>query len=62
MTMRTYENVRNGYKGVTATEMIQGRPSATYGRGRVCVAAGCRARLSLYNPGERCSLHDHPLY
>lgn len=28
--------------------------------GRVCEEEGCNTRLSVYNPGARCSLHEDP--
>jgi hypothetical protein len=34
------------------------RPSKAFGKGRVCREDGCRTRLSLYNPGKFCSLHE----
>jgi len=30
----------------------------SYGLGRVCAASGCATRLSRYNSGSVCSLHD----
>lgn len=33
------------------------RPSRTYAAGRTCAEPGCGARLSIYNSGDRCSLH-----
>ncbi|MGH9063998.1 MAG: hypothetical protein ACRDZQ_05955 [Acidimicrobiales bacterium] len=35
-----------------------GRPPRAFRRGRVCSAPGCRTRLSIYNSGDRCSLHE----
>ncbi len=32
-------------------------PVKTYSPGRTCGQAGCGVRLSVYNPGDRCSLH-----
>ncbi|MDY7105223.1 MAG: hypothetical protein S0880_28895 [Actinomycetota bacterium] len=29
-----------------------------YGKGRVCSEDGCEARLSIYNDGDFCSLHE----
>ncbi|HEX7168161.1 MAG TPA: hypothetical protein VF230_14375 [Acidimicrobiales bacterium] len=34
------------------------RPSKNFGKGRVCGEDGCGTRLSLYNPGKYCSLHE----
>lgn len=34
------------------------RPSKNFGDGRVCRESGCETRLSLYNPGKYCSLHE----
>lgn len=33
-------------------------PSARYASGRVCGEDGCATRLSIYNDGDRCSLHQ----
>ncbi len=46
-----------GRRFVTGTELIQGRPVRTYGRGRTCSTSGCETTLSLYNPNPRCSVH-----
>ncbi len=32
-------------------------PSRIFAAGRTCEEPGCRTRLSMYNDGERCSLH-----
>jgi hypothetical protein len=32
--------------------------SPTYPPGRVCRAKGCRTRLSVYNPTDRCAIHE----
>jgi hypothetical protein len=34
------------------------RPSRTYGQGRVCHHPGCDTRLSVYNDGDYCYLHE----
>ena len=34
------------------------RPSKAYAKGRTCKEAGCKARLSMYNPGKYCALHE----
>jgi hypothetical protein len=57
--MSIHKSTELGPIGVT--EIVRGRPSPTFGRGRICAAAGCRTHLSIYNPTTRCSLHDHPL-
>ena len=31
----------------------------SYGPGRVCDVAGCATKLSRYNSGSACSLHDN---
>jgi hypothetical protein len=36
----------------------EGRPSRTYRPGRVCQKQGCGTRLSIYNEGPRCAVHD----
>lgn len=35
-----------------------GRPSRSFGRGRVCKESGCETRLSMYNSGKYCSQHE----
>jgi hypothetical protein len=45
-------------EAVRVTELTHGRPTRTYGRGRVCAASGCRTHLSIYNPNHRCAIHD----
>ena len=35
-----------------------GRPSRTFGRGRVCEEDGCETRLSMYNEGRFCFQHE----
>jgi hypothetical protein len=54
-------NLFHGSKSVRITELTHGRPTPTYGGGRVCAAAGCGTHLSLYNPQVWCSIHDHAL-
>ena len=34
------------------------RPNRTYPRQRVCSAEACEARLSIYNPADRCWQHE----
>jgi len=34
------------------------RPSKKFGKDRTCKQEGCGTRLSLYNPGKFCSLHE----
>jgi hypothetical protein len=60
--MSAGRNPGQGTRRISATELIHGRPTPSFGRGRVCTASGCRIHLSVYNPTDRCSLHDHPLY
>ena len=31
----------------------------SYGHGRVCEVPGCTTKLSRYNPGNACGLHDN---
>jgi hypothetical protein len=47
---------------VAGSDLVHGRPLRTYRRGRTCMVEGCDIRLSLYNPNERCALHDHHTY
>lgn len=35
-----------------------GRPARAFRRGRVCQEPDCETRLSMYNPGSRCCLHE----
>ena len=35
-----------------------GRPSRTFGRNRVCGEGECETRLSIYNEGDYCYLHQ----
>jgi hypothetical protein len=34
------------------------RPSRTFPRGRVCDEPGCDTKLSIYNEGDYCYLHE----
>ena len=34
------------------------RPSRRYRQGRVCQEPGCSTRLSIYNDGKHCALHE----
>jgi hypothetical protein len=34
------------------------RPSRAFGSGRTCREPGCGTRLSIYNQGRYCSLHE----
>jgi hypothetical protein len=34
------------------------RASRAFAKGRTCLEEGCEARLSMYNPGKYCSLHE----
>jgi hypothetical protein len=35
-----------------------GRPSRRFAEGRVCAEPGCGTRLSIYNDGDYCYLHE----
>ncbi|HUC36605.1 MAG TPA: hypothetical protein VMR97_05725 [Acidimicrobiales bacterium] len=35
-----------------------GRPSRTFPNGRVCGDPGCETKLSIYNDGDYCYLHE----
>jgi hypothetical protein len=48
----------DGSKWISGASLVHGAPSATYGRGRVCVAPGCGTLLSRYNPTDKCSIHN----
>jgi hypothetical protein len=34
------------------------RPTRTFAQGRVCAESGCGTRLSIYNDGDYCYLHE----
>ena len=34
------------------------RPSKSFSKDRTCKEQDCSARLSMYNPGSYCSLHE----
>jgi hypothetical protein len=34
------------------------RQSRRFGAGRVCAEPGCETRLSIYNDGRHCALHE----
>jgi hypothetical protein len=40
-----------------AIPLLQGEPLDTFARHRVCKHDGCTARLSRYNPSDRCGEH-----
>ncbi|MGH9149529.1 MAG: hypothetical protein ACRD0F_04230 [Acidimicrobiales bacterium] len=46
--------------GSIAGQPITGndRPSRAFGEGRVCREPGCETRLSIYNNGTYCYLHE----
>jgi hypothetical protein len=58
MTVKNSEN-RFGRRGISGTELLQGRPARTYRRGRICSKADCSTILSLYNPNPRCWHHSN---
>jgi hypothetical protein len=35
-----------------------GKPSRTFPEGRVCAEDGCETKLSIYNEGAYCCLHE----
>jgi len=48
---------RSANESIGALPLGHGTRSRSYGRGRVCTAAGCSTVLSLYNPSVLCSIH-----
>jgi hypothetical protein len=58
MTVRNFEN-RFGRRGMRGTELVHGPAARTFGRGRVCLTAGCGTPLSLYNPNSHCWVHSN---
>lgn len=45
-----------GVRGTLLTG--HGRPVPTFEKGRVCHYPGCNTRLSIYNSGKYCYLHE----
>jgi len=37
---------------------VPDRPSRSFGKGRKCAEPGCDTRLSMYNQGRFCYLHE----
>jgi hypothetical protein len=37
---------------------VSDRPSRSFGKGRKCKEDGCDTRLSIYNQGRYCYLHE----
>ena len=60
--MTLYAKIGYRTRLVAGSDLVHGRPLRTYRRGRTCTVEGCDIRLSLYNPNERCALHDHHTY
>lgn len=46
-------------RSVAATSLLgNDRPSARFLPGRICDEPGCETRLSIYNDGHFCALHQ----
>jgi hypothetical protein len=45
-----------GLQGERITSNDQ--PSRRFASGRICAHGGCRTRLSIYNDGRYCALHE----
>jgi hypothetical protein len=43
---------------LSGTQMEHSNPVRKYKAGRTCDVDGCDARLSVYNPGPVCALHQ----
>ena len=43
---------------LSGTQMERGNPVRKFKAGRTCEVEGCEARLSVYNPGPVCALHQ----
>jgi hypothetical protein len=43
---------------LSGTQMEHSNPGRKYKAGRTCEVEGCDARLSVYNPGSVCALHQ----
>ncbi|MHB8262997.1 MAG: hypothetical protein ACYDGY_04515 [Acidimicrobiales bacterium] len=44
---------------IGATPLVEwGQPVPVFRRGRICRQAGCKTRLSIYNPGDFCYRHE----
>jgi hypothetical protein len=54
MSMHADHGSRSGEHFTGGSE----RASRTFGAGRVCKEEGCDVRLSQYNSGSFCSLHE----
>lgn len=48
------------YEGSVGGESLAvgGHRPQSFGRGRVCMEPRCGTQLSIYNPGDYCSLHQ----
>lgn len=55
MTPET-RSAQDGIAGQSLT--AGGRPPRSFRRGRICSEPGCGTRLSIYNPGNCCGLHE----
>ncbi len=61
---RIYAMRANGIPLVQVDEIPAGRNGHVpvwrliYPRGRTCTVPGCGAHLSIYNPSDRCGLHE----
>jgi hypothetical protein len=50
---------RYGRRGIRGTELVHGPSATTFARGRVCPTAGCKTKLSVYNPNSHCWVHSN---
>ncbi len=45
---------------IGGARLTGGSRATVHGRDRVCAHQACDVRLSIYNPSDRCALHDPP--
>jgi hypothetical protein len=56
--MNTQMSSVDGFQSVAVMSLIHGQPARTYGKKRVCAFVDCGTRLSMYNPMNKCSIHE----
>lgn len=56
--MTTFGPLIRKMSQLSGTHMEHSNPVRTFKAGRTCEVEGCDARLSVYNPGAVCALHQ----
>ena len=56
--MTTFAPLIHKVSQLSGTHMEHGNPVRKFKAGRTCEVDGCDARLSVYNPGAACALHQ----